>query len=70
MRVVQKKITNKAAAVGRRRTKREAILHAALDLVVEGGFHTAPMSAIGRRAKASAGVIYHHFAINAFLWIG
>jgi AcrR family transcriptional regulator len=45
-----------------RNSKREAILEAALDLVVEGGFHHAPMSAISKRAKASAGVIYHHFS--------
>lgn len=36
-------------------------MNAALDLVVEGGFHGAPMSAISKRAKASPGVIYHHF---------
>ena len=45
-----------------RPTKREAILDAALELVVEGGFHSAPMSAISKRADASPGVIYHHFA--------
>jgi len=43
-------------------TKRDAILDAALDLVVESGFHGAPMSAISKRAMASPGVIYHHFA--------
>ena len=43
-------------------TKRDAILDAALDLVVEGGFHGAPMSAISKRAEASPGVIYHHFS--------
>ena len=42
--------------------KREAILEAMLDVVVEGGFHEAPMSLISQRAGASAGVIYHHFA--------
>ena len=42
--------------------KRDAILAAMLDVVVEGGFHEAPMSAIAKRAGASAGVIYHHFA--------
>ena len=45
-----------------RPTKRDAILDAALNLVVEGGFHSAPMSAISKRADASPGVIYHHFA--------
>jgi len=41
--------------------KREAILNAMLDVVVEQGFHEAPMSLISERAGASAGVIYHHF---------
>jgi AcrR family transcriptional regulator len=43
-------------------TKRDAILNAMLDVVVERGFHEAPMSLISERAGASAGVIYHHFA--------
>jgi AcrR family transcriptional regulator len=42
--------------------KRDAILNAMLDVVVERGFHEAPMSLIEKRAGASAGVIYHHFA--------
>jgi TetR/AcrR family transcriptional regulator, repressor of fatR-cypB operon len=33
-----------------------------LDVVVERGFHEAPMSLIEQRSGASAGVIYHHFA--------
>ena len=41
--------------------KREAILAAMLDVVVEQGFHDAPMSLIAERAGASAGLIYHHF---------
>ena len=41
--------------------KRDAILQAMLDVVVEGGFHDAPMSLIAERAGASPGVIYHHF---------
>lgn len=41
--------------------KRDAIVDAMLDLVVERGFHDAPMSVLARRAGASAGVIYHHF---------
>jgi TetR/AcrR family transcriptional regulator, repressor of fatR-cypB operon len=57
----RKTTKKKSDEAGVRGTKREAILDAALDLVVEGGFHGAPMSAIGRRARASAGVIYHHF---------
>jgi AcrR family transcriptional regulator len=41
--------------------KRSAILDAMLDLVVERGFHNAPMSLLARRSGASAGVIYHYF---------
>jgi len=43
-------------------SKREAILNAMLDIVVERGFHDAPMSLVARRSGASAGVIYHYFA--------
>jgi len=42
--------------------KRDAILNAMLDVVVERGLHEAPMSLISERSGASAGVIYHHFA--------
>jgi TetR/AcrR family transcriptional regulator, repressor of fatR-cypB operon len=42
-------------------SKREAILDAMLDVVVERGFHDAPMSLIAKRSGASAGVIYHYF---------
>lgn len=42
--------------------KRDAILDAMLDVVVEQGFHDAPMSLIAKRSGASAGVIYHYFA--------
>ncbi len=42
-------------------TKRDAILNAMLDVVVERGFHEAPMSLISERSGASAGVIYHYF---------
>ncbi len=41
--------------------KREAILDAMLDLVVERGFHNAPMSLLAKRSGASPGVIYHYF---------
>jgi AcrR family transcriptional regulator len=41
--------------------KRNAILQAMLDLVVERGFHNAPMSLVAERSGASAGVIYHYF---------
>src|ERR1700727_2362371 len=42
-------------------TKRDAILNAMLDIVVERGFHDAPMSLVAERSGASAGVIYHYF---------
>src|ERR1700744_4629996 len=44
-----------------KRDKREAILKAMLDLVVERGFHDAPMSLLAKRSGASPGVIYHYF---------
>jgi AcrR family transcriptional regulator len=42
-------------------SKRDAILNTMLDLVVERGFHDAPMSLLAERSGASAGVIYHYF---------
>mgnify|MGYP000057409864 CR=1 FL=1 len=42
--------------------KRSAILETLLDLVVERGFHDAPMALLASRAGVSAGVIYHYFA--------
>ena len=41
--------------------KKQAILNAMLDLVVERGLHDAPMSAVADRSGASPGVIYHYF---------
>jgi AcrR family transcriptional regulator len=41
--------------------KRQAILHAMLDLVAEHGFHGAPMSLLAKHAGVSAGIIYHYF---------
>jgi len=41
--------------------KREAILKAMLGLIVERGFHDAPMSVLAKRSGASPGVIYHYF---------
>ena len=41
--------------------KREAILEAMLTLVAERGFHDAPMSMVAKRARVSAGIIYHYF---------
>src|SRR5215469_2734480 len=45
----------------RKTDKKEAILNAMLDLVVERGLHDAPMSAVADRSGASPGVIYHYF---------
>jgi AcrR family transcriptional regulator len=45
-------------------SKRDAILDAMLDIVVERGFHDAPMSLIAQRSGASAGVIYYYFSIK------
>ncbi|AXC14013.1 transcriptional regulator, TetR family [Acidisarcina polymorpha] len=42
-------------------SKRDSILDAMLDLVVERGFHDAPMSLLSKRSGASPGVIYHYF---------
>lgn len=41
--------------------KREAILHATLELVAEHGFHDAPCSLIAERAGVAAGTIYRYF---------
>lgn len=41
--------------------KEETILEAMLDLVVERGFHNAPMAVLAKRAGVSAGLIYHYF---------
>ena len=43
-------------------SKRDAILDAMLDIVVERGFHDAPMFLIVQRSGASAGFIYHYFS--------
>jgi TetR/AcrR family transcriptional regulator, repressor of fatR-cypB operon len=43
-------------------SKRDAILQAMLEIVVERGFHDAPMSLIARRSGASPGIIYHYFS--------
>jgi AcrR family transcriptional regulator len=54
LRLTREKMTGKS-------DKREAILKAMLDLVVERGFHNAPMSVLAKRSGASPGVIYHYF---------
>ncbi len=41
--------------------KRCAVIHAALDLVAEHGFHGAPMAAVADRADVAAGTIYRYF---------
>jgi TetR/AcrR family transcriptional regulator, repressor of fatR-cypB operon len=49
-------------ATPKKPSKRDAILDAMLDIVVERGFHDAPMSLIARRSGASPGIIYHYFS--------
>ena len=41
--------------------KRHEILHAALELIAEQGFHGAPIAAIADRARVGAGTIYRYF---------
>lgn len=41
--------------------KRADILQAALELIVERGFHAAPMSEIAEKAHVAAGTIYRYF---------
>ena len=41
--------------------KREEIVHAALELIAEHGFHGAPMAMIAERAGVGAGTIYRYF---------
>ena len=42
--------------------KRTEIVHAALELIAEQGFHGAPMAMIAKRANVGAGTIYRYFA--------
>lgn len=42
--------------------KRFEIVHAALELIAEQGFHGAPMAMIAKRAGVGAGTIYRYFA--------
>jgi TetR/AcrR family transcriptional regulator, repressor of fatR-cypB operon len=53
---------NRCMAYKTKPSKRDAILDAMLAVVVERGFHEAPMSLIAERSNTSAGLIYHHFA--------
>jgi AcrR family transcriptional regulator len=41
--------------------KREMIVHAALELIAEHGFHGAPMALIAERGGVAAGTIYRYF---------
>jgi len=41
--------------------KRDEIVHAALELIAEHGFHGAPMAMIAERAGVGAGTIYRYF---------
>lgn len=52
---------NQCVAAKTKPSKRDAILDTMLDIVVERGFHDAPMSLVAQRSGASAGVIYHYF---------
>jgi len=42
--------------------KAEAILHAALELFAERGFHGTSVPSVAERAGVAAGTIYHYFA--------
>jgi AcrR family transcriptional regulator len=41
--------------------KRQEIIQAALDLIVERGFHGASMAMVAEKAEVGAGTIYHYF---------
>jgi AcrR family transcriptional regulator len=62
LRAVDRFLVMKSVRSKAKPNKRDAILDAMLDVVVERGFHEAPMSLISERSGASAGVIYHYFA--------
>ena len=59
---VRRSWNNQKMAAKIKPSKRDAILDAMLDIVVERGFHDAPMSLVAQRSGASTGVIYHYFA--------
>ncbi|MEO0340145.1 MAG: TetR/AcrR family transcriptional regulator, partial [Bacteroidota bacterium] len=48
-------------------TKREAILNAALQLLVEKGIHNTPMSEIAKTAGTGMGTIYNYFTNKEIL---
>ena len=41
--------------------KRERIIHAAMELIAENGFHASPTSLIAQNAQVGTGTIYRHF---------
>jgi len=47
--------------------KKEAILNAALELLVEKGVHNTPMSAVAKAAGTGMGTIYNYFANKEIL---
>lgn len=54
-------VTKARRRVAEKIDKKDAILEAMLDLIVERGLHDAPMSVLAKRSGASPGVIYHYF---------
>src|SRR6266516_4699995 len=52
----------------RRAAAREAILAAALDQVAHGGYASACMNAVARRAGVATGTVYRHFPSKADLF--
>jgi AcrR family transcriptional regulator len=57
--------TNPTAAVG----TRERLLHAAAELIAEGGYGTASVAAIAERAGLAVGALYRHFPSKAELFV-
>jgi AcrR family transcriptional regulator len=52
----------------RRAATRERILRAALDLLAEGGYASASVSAIAQRADIATGTVYRHFPSKSELF--
>jgi AcrR family transcriptional regulator len=57
-----------SARAARRAAAREAILAAAHDLVAEGGYASAPVTAVAARAGVATGSIYRHFPSKSDLF--
>ncbi len=51
----------------KRKSKREVIIRAALELITEYGFHGAPIAAIANKAGVAAGTIYGYFESKGVL---